>query len=94
MINNTLYDLSVGRMTGRFNPPFMEWDNTAYTASLHLDPYYFDTTPTNQFVGAPGFSMGANAKYEIYFNTRHIPCYLYECHRGLELPAGRIRQAQ
>ena len=70
MINNTLHDLSVGRMTDRFNPPFMEWDNTAYTASLHLDPYYFDTTPANQFLGASGFSMGANAKYEIYFNTR------------------------
>ena len=36
---------------------------------MNADSWYFDTTPTNQFLGSSGFA-GSNAKYEIYFNTR------------------------
>ena len=72
MINSTLVYLfnQIVQVGGdRYNPPYMEWDNTTYTASINADSYYFDTTPSNQFLGSAGFGA-PSAKYEIYFNTR------------------------
>jgi hypothetical protein len=72
MINTTLkflFDQSVQAGGDHYNPPYMEWDNNSYTASINVDSYYFDTTPSNQFLGSSGF-VGTNKKYEIYFNTR------------------------
>ena len=72
MINTTFQTLfnNIVQIGGdHYSPPFMEWDNNSYTASIHVDPWYFDTTPSNQFLGSSGFS-GSNVKYEMYFNTR------------------------
>jgi hypothetical protein len=73
MINTCLLELfssGLHHNTGHFNPPFMEWDNNAYTATIHVDPRYNDLTPNNQFLGSRGFSPSGNIRYEIYFNTR------------------------
>jgi len=72
MINTTLLSLfnQIVQVGGdHYNPPYMDWDNNSYTASVNADSWYFDTTPTNQFLGSSGFA-GSNVKYEIYFNTR------------------------
>ena len=72
MINTTLHVL-YNQITppggNHYNPPFMEWDNNTYTATINVDPITFDTTPTNQFLGNRGFQAG-NSRYDIYFNTR------------------------
>ena len=73
MINTCLHSLFssfIFHDTGHYNPPFMEWDNNTYTASINVDPRYNDLTPNNQFLGSGGFLPGSNTRYEIYFNTR------------------------
>ena len=71
MINTTLselYDLLPGSAPSiHFNPPFMDWDSTNCTATLHADSWFFDLSrdrnTTTRAVGRP-------RKFEIYFDTR------------------------
>ena len=71
MINLTLMNLynriivPTGGVT-RYNPPYMEWDNTSCTATLYADSYCFDLNPRNPFI--PG--AGRSRKFEIYFDAR------------------------
>lgn len=61
MINKTLQVLFAQKPTLPNNntAPYMEWDSTAFTATLYADAFYFDT------IGNPG-----DGKWQIYFNTR------------------------
>ena len=72
MINTTLselYNLLPGSAPSiHFNPPFMDWDSTNCTATLHADSWFFDlnrdkNTTTRGVVGRP-------RKFEIYFDAR------------------------
>ena len=72
MINTVLvflYNKIIPYGGAHYNPPYMEWDNNTYTASINVDPQTFDTTPSNQFLGN-GFQSAGNDRYDIYFNTR------------------------
>ena len=73
MINNTLISLFGGIVQAgqaHYNPPYMEWNNDSYTATINADSFYFDTSPSNTFLGTAGFTSIVTGKYEIYFNTR------------------------
>ena len=64
-----LYNQIIPYGGAHYNPPYMEWDNNTYTASINVDPQTFDTTPSNQFLGN-GFQSAGTDRYDIYFNTR------------------------
>ena len=73
MINNTLISLFGGIVQAgqaHYNPPYMEWNNDSYTATINADSFYFDTSPSNTFLGTAGFTSIVTGKWEIYFNTR------------------------
>ena len=71
MINTTLLHLwSLLEPPGVQMPrniPYMEWDHSSCTATLHVDSYYFDLSGgLNPVAGDPG----RGRKFEIYFNPR------------------------
>jgi hypothetical protein len=71
MINKSLYYMDASLPAPapgveRYNPPYMEWDHAACTATLYADAYYFDLNPDNPLTSTSGRSR----KFEIYFDAR------------------------